>query len=376
MSVYAPTRPQKGNSLLTFPTDYVVIDIETTGLDPKFDEIIELSALRVHAGEICSRFTSFVKPENEISSFITELTGITNSDVADAPAIGSILPDFLDFIVSDIIVGHNVHFDLNFIYDAAMEHCGRPVSNDIVDTMRIARHVLPQLKHRRLEDVASALGVVPGGAHRALVDCETTHSVLQALRATADSSGIDLSLLFKIATRGVKAADITAETGNEQPDSPLFGKVCVFTGMLEKMTRKEAMQIVTNMGGTCGDIVTAKTNYLILGNNDYCTTIKDGKSTKQKKAESLILNGSDLQILSESVFYDMISEYSTAGASNTESAPKKSRKVDTFGCCSRYEACSDAKKCVHPDPTFATSCQYRKNLQAGRIFYGKNKKTP
>ena len=153
-------------------------------------------------------------------------------------------------------------------------------------------------------------------------------------------------------------------------------KVCVFTGTLERMQRKDAMQLVVNLGGSCGDSVTAKTNFLILGNNDYCTTIKDGKSTKQKKAEALILKGNDLQIISETTFYDMISEDDPAGVTSTEAAPKKSgRKMDTFGCCSRYEACSDAMKCIHPDPVFASSCQYRQNLLTGRVFYGKNKTT-
>lgn len=364
MSDYAATRPQKGNSLLTFPQDYVVVDIETTGLDPRWDEIIELSALRVRGGEVRDTFSTFVKPENEISDFITQLTGITNDDVADAPSVGVVLPDFLDFIGSDVIVGHNVHFDVNFIYDAAAEHCGRPVSNDIVDTMRISRHVLPQLKHHRLADVAGALDIIPGGVHRALVDCETTHAVLQTLRAVADISGIDLSAVSRASSHGVKAADITAESGKEQPDSPLFGKVCVFTGALEKMPRKEAMQIVVNMGGICGDTVTTKTNFLILGNNDYCKSIKDGKSTKQKKAESLILNGQDLQILSESTFYDLIGATPQAGSG---------RKIGAFGCCSRYVECSDAMKCIHPDASLSFSCQYRQNLLKGRIFYGKNK---
>lgn len=375
MSEYIPTRQHKGKSLLTFPADYTVVDIETTGLDTRWDEIIELSALRVRGGEVCGRYSTFVKPENEISDFITSLTGITNEDVADAPAIAEAIPGFLDFVGSDIVVGHNVHFDVNFIYDAATIYVGTPVTNDIVDTMRLARHILPQLKHHRLHDVADTLGIIPTGAHRGLVDCETTHAVLQGLRAVADLSGIDLSHV-SAATHGVRAAGITAEPGKERPDSPLYGKVCVFTGTLERMQRKDAMQLVVNLGGSCGDSVTAKTNFLILGNNDYCTTIKDGKSTKQKKAEALILKGNDLQILSETTFYDMISEDDPAGVTRTEAAPKKSgRKMDTFGCCSRYEACSDAMKCIHPDPVFASSCQYRQNLLAGRIFYGKNKTT-
>ena len=68
------------------------------------------------------------------------------------------------------------------------------------------------------------------------------------------------------------------------------------------------MQIVVNMGGFCFDTVTKKTNFLVLGNNDYCSTVKDGKSSKHKKAEQLMLKGQDIQIITENVFYDMINE--------------------------------------------------------------------
>ncbi|MBE6882311.1 MAG: exonuclease, partial [Ruminococcaceae bacterium] len=102
--------------------------------------------------------------------------------------------------------------------------------------------------------------------------------------------------------------NIVTEITDFDTDTLVYGKCFVFTGILEKMLRKEAMQIVVNMGGFCGDTVTKKTNYLVLGNNDYCSTIKDGKSTKQKKAEALILKGEDIEVISENVFYEMIEE--------------------------------------------------------------------
>ena len=105
---------------------------------------------------------------------------------------------------------------------------------------------------------------------------------------------------------GFSAKDIQASTNDFDATSPLYEKVCVFTGTLERMSRKEAMQLVVDRGGLCGDGVNKKTNFLVLGNNDYCSTIKDGKSTKQKKAEQLKLAGFDIEIISENVFYDMI----------------------------------------------------------------------
>ncbi|PTJ09351.1 BRCT domain-containing protein, partial [Staphylococcus simulans] len=87
----------------------------------------------------------------------------------------------------------------------------------------------------------------------------------------------------------------------------LYDKVCVLTGKLEYMTRKEAMQTIADIGGINANGVTKKTNYLILGNFDYSTNVKGNKSAKLRKAEKYILEGQDLQILSENVFYDLIS---------------------------------------------------------------------
>jgi len=100
---------------------------------------------------------------------------------------------------------------------------------------------------------------------------------------------------------------ITPETTDFDTDSPVFGMSFAFTGKLERMTRKEAMQAVANKGGICCDGVVATTNYLVLGNNDYCKSIQGGKSSKQKKAEKMQLSGADISIISENVFYDMLS---------------------------------------------------------------------
>lgn len=303
----ANPREYKGSSLLTFPTDYTVIDVETTGVDPHWDEIIEMAAIRVRNGDAIDRFSTLVRPNNPISDFISKLTGITNEAVATAPRLPDVLGGFLDFLGNDIIVGHNVHFDVNFIYDASMAEFGKPITNDMVDTLRLSRRLLPDLPHHRLEDVASAFNVDQVCAHRSLADCETTYLVLRELASKATANGTT----FENGTHHhapLKASSITARDGLVQPDHPLYGKVCVFTGALEKMLRRDAMQLVTDIGGICGDSVTSKTNFLILGNNDYCASIKDGKSTKQKKAEKYILNGADLTIISENTFYDMLSE--------------------------------------------------------------------
>lgn len=301
-------RTHKGKSLLVFPHDYTVVDIETTGLDAAFDEIIEIGALKVRADEVVDRFSTLVKPLGEIDEFITELTGITNDMVAEAPSIAEVLPSFLEFIGSDVFVGHNAHFDVNFIYDNVERISENHFSNDIVDTLRLSRHILPELKHHTLDAVAEHFGIVRNHAHRGIGDCDATFAVLQALSGYAAEHGIDLSAIQRHAPK-VRAADIVATTDVQDPDNVLFGKVCVFTGALDTMTRAEAMQIVVNLGGICGDSVTKKTDYLILGNNSYGISHVEGKSSKQRKAEDLILKGQELQIISEAVFMDIVSEY-------------------------------------------------------------------
>lgn len=288
-------RSYKGKSLLSIPQSYVSIDIETTGLDPKYCEIIELGALRVENGNPIDRFNMLVKPSEPLDPFITELTGITDEMLANSPSIEKALPLFLDFIGENVLIGHNVNFDINFIYDDCVRYLGLPLKNDFVDTLRLARHAFPDLKNHKLPTLADYLKIQYNTSHRAMADCETVSKIASFLP----------EIHFRPRST-VKAKDITTDNIDFDTSHPLYGKICVFTGTLEKMVRKDAMQIVADLGGFCGDNVTSKTNFLILGNNDFCTSIKDGKSSKQKKAEKLMLEGKDLQIISENVFYDLI----------------------------------------------------------------------
>lgn len=305
-------REEKGIGLIDFPNDYVVIDIETTGFDPNYDEIIEISAIKVEENNIIDSFTTLVNPKDGIDSYIEELTGISNEMLSTAPKLEDILKNFDYFVGDSIMVGHNVNFDINFLYDNYMQILGKPLKNDFVDTLRLARKLLPELKHHRLDDLTEYFNRTNRDYHRALNDCELTNQILNDLKNEMLKKYENIEEFKKSFQRHyknhdkLKAKDIIASTNDFDEDHPLYQKVCVFTGTLEKMLRKDAMQIVVNLGGICGDGVTSKTNYLILGNNDYCKTIKDGKSSKQKKAEELKLKGQDIEIISEDVFYDMI----------------------------------------------------------------------
>lgn len=318
----------KGKSLLKLIDNYVVLDIETNGIDSKYNSIIEISALRIKNNEIVDRFSTLVKPDSYyicskndnpeidyleegngiyyyyVDDFIIKLTGINNTMLVNAPELETVLSNFFEFINDDdIIIGHNVNFDINFIYDDYLEYFQKYFQNDFVDTLRLSRKALKDLKHHTLKDISKQLNVTQTLEHRALADCETTYKCYEELKKYIKENNIDISVHKSIIFR---AKDITTENTEFDETSPIYQKVFAFTGTLDKMTRKEAMQIVVDKGGINGDGVTKKTNFLVLGNNDYCKAIKDRKSSKHKKAEQLILKGQELQIISENVFYDMI----------------------------------------------------------------------
>lgn len=303
-------RKGKGKSIIAFPEKYTIIDIETTGLSPAWDEIIEIAAIRYEKGVKTDEYLTLVHPENDVDEYITELTGITNEMLTDAPTISECIGAFADFVGESILVGYNVNFDINFIYDNMLQYLEKPLSNDFVDVMRIARKELPELKHHRQADVLKFFNINIDRAHRALNDCEACNSCFMALREHIIAGGTTLDGFCSLlcSKNGKRAKDIKATSNEFDECHQLYGKVCVFTGALEKMSRAEAMQLIANLGGIPADGVTKKTNLLILGNNDYCKTIKDGKSSKQKKAEKLILDGADLQVIPEQVFYDMLTD--------------------------------------------------------------------
>lgn len=184
---------EKGRSLFKLLTDYTVIDIETTGLAPARDEIIEIGAVRVRGGEITDTFSALIKPERPISYFITDLTGISNAMVADAPSVGEVLPRFLDFVGSDVIVGHNVCFDINFLHDKAMRYSERGFTNDYVDTMRLSRRLFPEERHHKLSDLEQRFGLHNDSAHRALSDVLLANDCYNYMRRCILDRGIDLT---------------------------------------------------------------------------------------------------------------------------------------------------------------------------------------
>ena len=178
---------KKGKSLKIFPDNYVALDIETTGLNPKESEIIELSALRVENNRVVSEFSTLVKPTAVISPYITNLTGITQSMTESAPDIKTAIKRFADFCADSIIMGHNVKFDIGFISNNLHKHHNLPFSNDYVDTLRLARIYLPSLPNKKLGTIAAFFNFDTTGMHRGLKDCVVTNLCFQKMKEIAKS---------------------------------------------------------------------------------------------------------------------------------------------------------------------------------------------
>lgn len=165
-----------------FIQDYTVIDIETTGLSCEKNEIIELSAIRVRNGIITDKFSSLVKPSGHINSFIKNLTGISNEMVENAPDIKSVLPEFMEFVSQDVLLGHNISFDLRFIRHNLFKHFKKEFFNQKLDTMRLSRKYMTYLPSHRLKTVAEHFNISTKGHHRALNDCIMTYEIYKNIK--------------------------------------------------------------------------------------------------------------------------------------------------------------------------------------------------
>ena len=160
---------------------YIAIDLETTGLNPKTERIIEIGAARVEDGTVVQTYSAFVNPERELDMRIRELTGICDDDLKEAPVLDTVLPKLLAFCGELPLLGHHVIFDFSFLKRAAVnrkytfEHAG-------LDTLKICRHFMPEEEKKNLAAACRYFAVDPGESHRALSDALAAHYLYQELK--------------------------------------------------------------------------------------------------------------------------------------------------------------------------------------------------
>jgi DNA polymerase-3 subunit alpha (Gram-positive type) len=190
-------RSSKGQTL---DADFVVFDIETTGLNPKHDKIIEIAAVRIEGGQVAETFTALIDPHEPLSEKIKELTGIEDEHLTGQPGIEEILPRFLEFARGAVLVAHNAGFDTGFVREACSQH-GYPYELTSVDTLGLSRLLLKDLKRHRLNMVAKHLGVKLENHHRALDDAAATAEIFIKLVARLREEGVtDLNGLTRFAS--------------------------------------------------------------------------------------------------------------------------------------------------------------------------------
>lgn len=296
----------KARTKLLNVRDYVVIDLETTGLNPTFDDIIEAAAIRIRNGKVVASYQSFSDPgweREEWDEFITELTGITWDMVQGAPSNEEVIKEVADFVGKDPVLGHNVCFDLGFLkLDPEL----------IFDTRRISQHVLNCRQtlaavYEACKEIDQSLDDVDH--HRALADCETTYHCYETLRGPLvekygedPEEGYGQFARSRSKNNAIRASDIVRTVEEIDEGNPFFGLNVCFTGKLDSMTRAEAWQQCANLGAIPQDNVTKKTDYLVLGSTAYCASLNGDKSSKQKKAESMQLEGYPILIIDEETF--------------------------------------------------------------------------
>lgn len=172
----------QGKLLNEYIEDYVVFDLETTGVSPYNDEVIEISAVKARKGKVVEEFSQLVNPKRTIPFAASRVNNITDDMVSDAPFFDEVLRNFLKFVGEDVLVGHNIQsFDMKFIYRDCERYFHQLITNDYVDTLILAKRCFPEWRHRRLGDLADYYGISTQGAHRALADCRMNQRVFELL---------------------------------------------------------------------------------------------------------------------------------------------------------------------------------------------------
>jgi ATP-dependent DNA helicase DinG len=210
----------------------VALDIETTGLDQNNDAITEIAAVRFNGRRVEAEWSTLVNPNRAIPAFITQLTGITNEMVRNAPTIHAVLQDFADFVGNAVVVGHSVRFDLGFL-----QRYGILELNEWVDTYEMAAVMLPTASRYNLGALGQVLGILLPGTHRALDDSRLCHAVFMQLYEQALELPVDLiaefvrlsepfdwgaSWLFQSVLRARASQPIRARPARGMGHTPLF----------------------------------------------------------------------------------------------------------------------------------------------------------
>ena len=230
---------------------YVAIDLETTGTNPAEDRIIEVGAAKVECGRVVSTFSTFVNPQISISPRITSLTGITDEDVAGAPVIADIIADMIAYTKDVPILGHNVIFDYSFIKKAAA-NSKLEYAKEGIDTLKIARRILPDVPHKNLPALCEHFKIDPGKSHRALDDAISASKLYYALYAVnPEDKMFNKAMVLNYSVK--KDSPITPAQKKYLTALAQYHNVAV-TVPIDSMTKSQASRMIDGIIGQYGRI--------------------------------------------------------------------------------------------------------------------------
>lgn len=294
---------RKGQEWPDFISDYTMLDIETTGLNPYRDHVTELGAVKVRANKVVDEFSQLVvyPRSNHVPSFITKLNGITEDLLLEkGKPVKEAMIAFRTFIGDDIVVGYNVNFDLNFLYDLARKFHLPELSNNYVDVLRLARVYYPQ-QHNRLLDCIQRAGIAQVEQHHGLADSLDTKKVYDDFRRHFTPE------LLQEAQGKLKNIDLLQEELEVWElgfRNPVNNKKIAFAPEVE-INGTEAAQMVNNMNGIAQTGVKADTDYLIMSDDGFFSK----NNPEALKAKEFNHAGSKIKRLSESYFLNMLDEW-------------------------------------------------------------------
>ena len=288
-------------------SDYVIIDLETTGLDPETSKIIQLSAVRFLDHKGVATFSEYINPGIHIPEEVSALTGITDEVVAAAPTIKDKIQEFLEFVcASPFVAGWNVSFDTGFLN--RLDSVDESVLSGAFDVMTIYGRITGH-PYSRLSDACAHINYSTN-FHNALNDCYACGAVLSwmcrdnrmdhALHSKGEKNAA-LKAYLKKSSSGVCPVSTESVKGG----GILEGKSVVFTGALN-FPRAAAESLAAAAGAIVKGSVSKKTDYLVVGEQDEVIVGCDGKSSKEEKAEALNQKGASISIISEKDFLDLV----------------------------------------------------------------------
>lgn len=291
-------------------SNYVVIDLESTGYSANYNKIIEIGCVKVKGQNVVETFCTFVNPGEHIPKIITEKTGISDEMVKNAPSIEDALIQLIDFTDGLPYVAHNATFDMSFLSAALFQNIKEYPDIYCVDTLALTRKLYPQLLKHSLEYMIEYFNLDDKQYHRAMSDARCTQKLFEKCREqffnkpTNGKNRSRRSIPSKY--NSFRPSDIIPSSNEFDENHPLYGKSIVFTGELS-FDRKAVAQLAINVGAKVKTSVSAKTDYLVVGKQDKSVVGESGISTKEAYANVLNSCGkASIIILDEVSFFNLI----------------------------------------------------------------------